>query len=117
MNEEQLLPFLHFMVKFAELENAAARKKWGLTMSSSRHADCVESSRLGGKRWAEIDPLELSPHAEKVKNYLQKNLTHSEIATLLGCTRQAVGDTMRRYGLRRKQLSRSRVKNDNKFQK
>jgi predicted DNA-binding protein YlxM (UPF0122 family) len=47
-----------------------------------------------------------------VLGYLEKDLTHSEIATLMGITRQAVGDTMRRYGITRKQLLKNRGKNE-----
>ena len=58
------------------------------------------------------DDAELSLIAKRVLGYLEKDLTHSEIATLIGITRQAVGDTMRRYGITRKQLLKNRGKNE-----
>jgi hypothetical protein len=112
MNEEQLLPYLYLMKRFAAQENAAARRKWGLTASPERHAQSIENSRLGGKPALVADDVELSPIAQKVLGYLEKDLTHSEIATLIGITRQAVGDTMRRYGITRKQLLKNRGKNE-----
>ena len=117
MNEEQLLPYLYLMKRFAAQENAAARRKWGLTASPERHAQSIENSRLGGRSEPIADDVELSPIAQKVLGYLEKDLTHSEIATLMGITRQAVGDTMRRHGITRKQLSKFRAKNDHQFKK
>jgi hypothetical protein len=112
MNEEQLLPYLYLMKRFAAQENAAARRKWGLTASPERHAQSIENSRLGGKPALVSEDAELSPIAKRVLGYLEKDLTHSEIATLIGITRQAVGDTMRRYGITRKQLLKNRGKNE-----
>jgi hypothetical protein len=112
MNEEQLLPYLYLMKRFAAQENAAARRKWGLTASPERHAQSIENSRLGGKPALFADDAELSLVAKRVLGYLEKDLTHSEIATLMGITRQAVGDTMRRYGITRKQLLKNRGKNE-----
>jgi hypothetical protein len=112
MNEEQLLPYLYLMKRFAAQENAAARRKWGLTASPERHAQSIENSRLGGKPALVADDAELSLIAKRVLGYLEKDLTHSEIATLIGITRQAVGDTMRRYGITRKQLLKNRGKNE-----
>ena len=112
MNEEQLLPYLYLMKRFAAQENAAARRKWGLTASPERHAQSIENSRLGGKPALVADDAELSLIAKRVLGYLEKDLTHSEIATLVGITRQAVGDTMRRYGITRKQLLKNRGKNE-----
>ena len=112
MNEEQLLPYLYLMKRFAAQENAAARRKWGLTASPERHAQSIENSRLGGKPALVSEDVELSPIAKRVLGYLEKDLTHSEIATLIGITRQAVGDTMRRYGITRKQLLKNRGKNE-----
>jgi hypothetical protein len=112
MNEEQLLPYLYLMKRFAAQENAAARRKWGLTASPERHAQSIENSRLGGKPALVSEDVELSPIAKRVLGYLEKDLTHSEIATLIGITRQAVGDIMRRYGITRKQLLKNRGKNE-----
>jgi hypothetical protein len=112
MNEEQLLPYLYLMKRFAAQENAAARRKWGLTASPERHAQSIENSRLGGKPALVSEDVELSLIAKRVLGYLEKDLTHSEIATLIGITRQAVGDTMRRYGITRKQLLKNRGKNE-----
>ena len=117
MNEEQLFPYLKLMQQFAAKENEAVRKSWGLTASPERHAQSIENSRLGGRSEPIADDVELSPIAQKVLGYLEKDLTHSEIATLMGITRQAVGDTMRRYGITRKQLSKFRAKNDHQFKK
>jgi acetyl-CoA acetyltransferase len=93
------------------------RKSWGLTATPERHAQSIENSRLGGRSELIADDVELSPIAKRVLGYLEKDLTHSEIATLMGITRQAVGDTMRRYGITRKQLSKFRAKNDHQFKK
>jgi hypothetical protein len=117
MNETQLLPYLELMKRFAAHENAAARRSWGLIASPERHAQSVENSRLGGKPALVAEDVELSPIAKRVLGYLEKDLTHTEIATLMGITRQAVGDTMRRYGITRKQLSKFRAKNDHQFKK
>ena len=112
MNEEQLLPYLKLMQQFAAKENEAVRKSWGLTATPERHAQSIENSRLGGRSELIADDVELSPIAKRVLGYLEKDLTHSEIATLIGITRQAVGDTMRRYGITRKQLLKNRGKNE-----
>ena len=117
MNENQLLPYLELMKRFARHENLAARRNWGLIASPERHAQSVENGRLGGRSELIADDVELSPIAQKVLGYLEKDLTHSEIATLMGITRQAVGDTMRRHGITRKQLSKFRAKNDHQFKK
>jgi hypothetical protein len=105
------------MQQFAAKENEAVRKSWGLTATPERHVQSIENSRLGGRSEPIADDVELSPIAQKVLGYLEKDLTHSEIATLMGITRQAVGDTMRRYGITRKQLSKFRAKNDHQFKK
>jgi FixJ family two-component response regulator len=117
MNETQLLPYLELMKRFAAHENAAARRSWGLIASPERHAQSVENSRLGGRSELIADDVELSPIAKKVLDYLEKDLTHKEIALLMGISRQAVGDTMRRHGITRKQLSKFRAKNDHQFKK
>jgi FixJ family two-component response regulator len=117
MNEEQLLPYLKLMQQFAAKENEAVRKSWGLTATPERHAQSIENSRLGGKPALVADDVELSPIAKKVLDYLEKDLTHKEIALLMGISRQAVGDTMRRHGITRKQLSKFRAKNDHQFKK
>ena len=117
MNENQLLPYLELMKRFARHENLAARRSWGLIASPERHAQSVENGRLGGKPALVADDVELSPIAKKVLDYLEKDLTHKEIALLMGISRQAVGDTMRRHGITRKQLSKFRAKNDHQFKK
>jgi len=117
MNENQLLPYLELMKRFARHENLAARRSWGLIASPERHAQSVENGRLGGKPALVADDVELSPIAKKVLDYLEKDLTHKEIALLMGISRQAVGDTMRRYGITRRQLSKFRAKNDHQFKK
>jgi DNA-binding protein Fis len=82
-----------------------------VTLNQLKTADLVASQRLF------LEDVELSPIAKRVLGYLEKDLTHTEIATLMGITRQAVGDTMRRYGITRKQLSKFRAKNDHQFKK
>ena len=106
------MPYLKLMQQFAAKENEAVRKSWGLTATPERHAQSIENSRLGGKPALVADDAELSLIAKRVLGYLEKDLTHSEIATLIGITRQAVGDTMRRYGITRKQLLKNRGKNE-----
>jgi hypothetical protein len=107
-SEAYWLQILDKIAKSANESNVAARKKWGLTLTLDQQAQSVENSRLGGRPRTTNSETVLSPHAQQVKYYLDKNLTHDEIAKLLNCSRQAVGDVMRRYGLKRKQLSKFR---------
>ena len=108
MSEDKLLPYLDIMKRYAQHESQAARKKWGLIVSVERHEQSIQDSKLGGKAIIIDSTADLSPVAKLVLNYLENGLTHSEIAKLMGTTRQAVGDTMRRYGITRKQLSKFR---------
>ena len=117
MNEEIIVRNLETFKLFAKRENEAARRSWGLTMSAEHEQKCINKSKAAhDKNVVLINQIELTPHAKKVLAYLEKDLTHKEIAALMGCTRQAVGDTMRRYGLQRRQLSKGRAK-DGQFSK
>jgi hypothetical protein len=95
-NEYDWYKVLPIIRKYAQAESEAAAKKWGFgTMDRIKSGQ--RSGAVGGATSWKARPM--TAYANKIKLMLDKDMSVSEIATILNKTDAAINSAIKRHGI------------------